>query len=219
MNCASEGWLLQLCHRDRYALCKQCSTPEIPQCSFLGMGVDAPVVVPRLAPMVQTVQLLVVDVPVNSSDKFQQHTSVLCKLYRKPSRFHRCSPPCQLSENSSDSFINLEAIAVAGFFFGRFYGLFRTPSGWMLSARLAATLFKPSMANSCWPFNNNTIWGGSVLTGEELPPHSGKLTRALSQVGVSTESQASRPVSSGHHISMEHRQRRKHLLLNPDTNA
>ena len=27
------------------------------------------------------------------------------------------------------------------------------------------------------------------------------------------------PVLSGHHISMEHRLRRKHLLLNPDTHA
>ena len=35
----------------------------------------------------------------------------------------------------------------------------------------------------------------------------------------STQSQLSRPLSSRHHISMEHRLRKKHLLLNPDTNA
>ena len=57
--------------------------------------------------------------------------------------------------------------------------------------------------------NNNTIWGGSVLT----------LKHALPQAGGPTQSQLSRPKASGHHISMEHRLRRKHLLLNPDTNA
>ena len=59
--------------------------------------------------------------------------------------------------------------------------------------------------------NNNTIWRGSVLTGEEPPPHSGELKHALSQAGGPTQSQLSRPMSSGHHISMEHRQRRKQL--------
>ena len=34
-----------------------------------------------------------------------------------------------------------------------------------------------------------------------------------------TQSQLSWPMSSRHHISMEHRLRRKHLLLNPNTNA
>ena len=29
-------------------------------------------------------------------------------------------------------------------------GVFRTPSTWTSSARLAATFFEPSMANSCW---------------------------------------------------------------------
>ena len=56
--------------------------------------------------------------------------------------------------------------------------------------------------------NNNTIWGGSVLTGEEPPPHSGELKHALSQAGGPTQSQLSRPMSSGHHISMEHRLRK-----------
>ena len=65
--------------------------------------------------------------------------------------------------------------------------------------------------------NNNTIWGGSVLTGEEPPPHSGELKHALPQAGGPTQSQLSRPMSSGHHISMEHRLRRKQL--NSDTNA
>ena len=65
--------------------------------------------------------------------------------------------------------------------------------------------------------NNNTIWGGSVLTGEEPPPHSGELKHALTQAGGPTQSQLSRPMSSGHHISMEHRLRRKQL--NSHTNA
>ena len=65
--------------------------------------------------------------------------------------------------------------------------------------------------------NNNTIWGGSVFTGEEPPPHSGELKHALSQAGGPTQSQLSRPMSSGHHISMEHRLRRKQL--NSDTNT
>ena len=67
--------------------------------------------------------------------------------------------------------------------------------------------------------NNNTIWGGSVFTGEEPPPHSGELNHALFQAGGPTQSQLSRPMSSRHHISMEHRLRRKHPLLNLDTNA
>ena len=65
--------------------------------------------------------------------------------------------------------------------------------------------------------NNDTIWGGSVSTGEEPPLHSGELKHALSQAGGLTQSQLSRPMSSGHHISMEHRLRRKQL--NSDTNA
>ena len=65
--------------------------------------------------------------------------------------------------------------------------------------------------------NNSAIWGGSVLTGEEPPPHSGELKHALSQAGGPTQSQLSRPVSSGHHISMEFRQRRKQS--DSDTNA
>ena len=59
--------------------------------------------------------------------------------------------------------------------------------------------------------NNNTIWRGSVLTGEEPPPHSGELNHSHSQVGGPTQSQLSRPVSSGHHISMERRLLRKHF--------
>ena len=65
--------------------------------------------------------------------------------------------------------------------------------------------------------NNNTIWGGSVLTGEEPPPHSGELKHALRQAGGPTQSQLSRPMSSGQNISMEHRLQRKQL--NFDTNA
>ena len=65
--------------------------------------------------------------------------------------------------------------------------------------------------------NNNTICRGSVSTGEEPPQHSGELKHALSQAGGPTQSQLSRPVSSGHHISMEHRLRRKQSKS--DTNA
>ena len=65
--------------------------------------------------------------------------------------------------------------------------------------------------------NNNSIWRVSVIRGEEPPPHSGELKHALTQAGGPTQSQLSRPMSSGHHISMEHRLRRKQL--NSDTNA
>ena len=51
---------------------------------------------------------------------------------------------------------------------------------------------------------NKPIWGGSVLAGEEPPLHCGELNHALSQVGGPTQ-----PMSSRHHISMEHRLRRK----------
>ena len=67
--------------------------------------------------------------------------------------------------------------------------------------------------------NNNTIWRGTVLTGEEPPPHSGELSHALSHVGCPTQSQLSRPTSSGYPISVGHRLRRKHLWLNCDTFA
>ena len=76
---------------------------------------------------------------------------------------------------------------------------------------------QPHSSSSSNNNNNNTIWGGSVLTGEEPPPHSGELKHALLQAGGPTQSQLSRPMSSGHHISMEHRLRRKQL--NSDTNA
>ena len=72
-------------------------------------------------------------------------------------------------------------------------------------------------SNNC--HNNNPIWENSVLTSEVLPPHSEKLNHALSQVGGPTQSQLSRPMSSRHHISMEHRLRRKHPELNSDTDA
>ena len=76
------------------------------------------------------------------------------------------------------------------------------------------------MCECCVQNNNNyTIWRGSVLTGEEPPPHSGELKHALLHAGGPTQSQLSRPMSSGHHISMEHLLRRKHLVLNPNTKA
>ena len=65
--------------------------------------------------------------------------------------------------------------------------------------------------------NNNTIWGGSVLTGKEPSHHFGELKHALPQAGGTTQSQLSHPISSLHHISIEHRLRRRQL--NSDTNA
>ena len=45
----------------------------------------------RRSSCTQSVQGLMVDVPVNRSDKFQQFTFVVRALCRKPSSFHRCS--------------------------------------------------------------------------------------------------------------------------------
>ena len=47
----------------------------------------------------------------------------------------------------------------------------------------------------------------------------GELNHALLHAGGPTQSQLSRPMLSGHHISMEHRLRIKHLYLNTNTNA
>ena len=66
---------------------------------------------------------------------------------------------------------------------------------------------------------NSTNCKCSVLTGEEPPPHSGKLNHALSPESGPTQPQPARPMSSRHHISMEHRLRWKHLLLNPIAHA
>ena len=68
--------------------------------------------------------------------------------------------------------------------------------------------------------NNKTttiIQSGEAPFSQASPLHSGELNHALSQAGGPTQSQLSRPVSSGHHISMEHRLRKKQL--NSDTNA
>ena len=91
---------------------------------------------------------------------------------------------------------------------------FHAQSMWTCTFRLKVRVNNNNNHNNN---NNNTIWGGSVLTGEELPPHSGELKHAHSQAGSPTQSQLSRPMSSGHHISMEHRLPRKQL--NSDTNA
>ena len=99
-------------------------------------------------------------------------------------------------------------------------GIVRSPSSRMLSPGGAGTM----NFSDLWPHtfrlpsvrvrnNNSTIWRGSVLAGEELPPHSGELSHALSHVGGPNQSQLSRA------ISMKHRLRRKHLWLNCDTNA
>ena len=77
-----------------------------------------------------------------------------------------------------------------------------------------------SRSPSSSPTHNNnsyTILGGSVLAGEEHPPHSGELNHVLSPTGGPTQPQLSRLVSSGHHISTEHRLPRKQL--NSDSDA
>ena len=61
----------------------------------------------------------------------------------------------------------------------------------------------------------NTFWRGSVFTDEE-PPLWG-VESCSPEAGGPTQSQLSRSMSSGHHISMEHRLRRRQL--NSDTNA
>ena len=67
--------------------------------------------------------------------------------------------------------------------------LLRTQSGtgvrWPASIRLRSpgregTFYGGRVRNN----NNNPIWRGSVLTGEEPPPHSGELKHALPQVGA-----------------------------------
>ena len=66
--------------------------------------------------------------------------------------------------------------------------------------------------------NTNPIWGGSVSKGEELPSHSGE-SRSLPS-GWPNPTQLSRTMSSGHHIFMEHRRRKKkHQEVNSDTDA
>ena len=54
------------------------------------------------------------------------------------------------------------------------------------------------------------------LTGED---HTGELSHALSWVGGTIQSQLSRPMSSRHQSSMEHRLRRKHLQFISDTDT
>ena len=102
-------------------------------------------------------------------------------------------------------------------FFGLLFGVEARCHG-VMSVHLDILRSYTSCLRACVQNNNNnTIWGGSVLTGEEPPPHSGKLNHALSQAGGPTQSPLSRPMSSVYHISMEHRLWRKQL--NSDTNA
>ena len=73
---------------------------------------------------------------------------------------------------------------------------------WCNSARCGHTHRSlPARARKNNNHSNNTIWRGSVSTGEKLPLHSGELNHALFPVGGPTQSQLSRPMSSGHHIS------------------
>ena len=134
------------------------------------------------------------------------------------------------------------AVVVRMGLFARFTGIFRTPSFWTSSAgwrgrrelapgcsatRIRCISLAHIDRDMCHKRsldhthhnNNNTFWTGSVLTDEEPPPHSGELNHALSQVGGPTQSQLSRHVSSGHHISMEHRLKKKYLQLNSETDA
>ena len=57
--------------------------------------------------------------------------------------------------------------------------------------------------------------------GDRRRPGSGRgiTRRTTRRRSGPTQSQLSRPMWSRHHISMEHRLRRKHLLLNPNTKA
>ena len=55
------------------------------------------------------------------------------------------------------------------------------------------------------------------LSSEEPPPHSGELKHALAQAGAQPNPSCPALCRQGHHISMEHRLRRKQL--NFDTNA
>ena len=52
--------------------------------------------------------------------------------------------------------------------------------------------------------------------GRSSKPHSGELKHALPQAGGPTQSQLSRPMTSGHHLSIEHRLRRKNPQFNSD---
>ena len=185
-------------------------------------------------PEIPQVQGVAVDVPVNGSDKLLQFTRrLVCKLCRKPSA--TCG---KFSVGSWTSSGRCEEG-----FFRRFLRHFRTPphgveslsSGEFFGSLDGQQLFvvkgsRCTISDDLWTNtsrlrarvqnnNNDTIWRGSVLTGEEPPPHSGALNHALSHVGGPTQSQLSRPMSSGHNISMEHRARRKHLLLNSNFNA
>ena len=67
--------------------------------------------------------------------------------------------------------------------------------------------------------NINTIWRGSVLTGE-APPPLWEVASCLLQSGGPTQSQLSRPLSSGHHASIEHHPlRRKRQQSNRKSNT
>ena len=121
--------------------------------------------------------------------------------------------------------------------FSAFQAIFRAPPGLELSAsfqspRWRRVLFHRGLLHNLssamlpWTFslkdrdnnnnnNNNTIWGGSVLTGEE-PPTLWRVEACSPPSIRPNRSQLSRPMSSGHHISMEHRLRKKQLNADND---
>ena len=70
--------------------------------------------------------------------------------------------------------------------------------------------------------HNNNSQQHTTTHNTQLTTHNSTTshrTTAHTTTHNNSQQQLSRPTSSRHHISMEHRLRRKHLLLNPDTNA
>ena len=67
--------------------------------------------------------------------------------------------------------------------------------------------------------NNNFILGTFRFLAtmrfhrQELPPYLGEFVHALNKALATTQTQLSRPMGSGHHMCMEHRQRRKQHTL------
>ena len=79
-----------------------------------------------------------------------------------------------------------------------FFALLRVVPEYRRACWLSPLLKLDQRCSTTLNNNNITIWGGSVLTGEEPAPHSGELKHALPQAGGPTQSQLSRPMSSGH---------------------
>ena len=186
-------------------------TFEIPQFQFLSKVVGRPGVVQRQALMVQTVvavsvltvlktvevpqlqfiaelvemphvQFLKVGLaPVNLHDKFQLHIVMVRSGVRPLSRM-------------------IKVWVMKTTFFMEFSATDETSEvlGWRREGggSLDILCFFRELVSK----TTMTIWGGSVLTGEESPLHSKQLNHALSQVGGPNQSQLSRLMSSGPHL-------------------